>query len=89
MTLLYGAPINMVTQFQVQYATSIYAYTMVSLELKIQTKKFARKNFQFLSWRRNQEDCDNDSVISDAGVADNAAFEYIMDNRASRIWSTP
>ena len=40
--------------------------------------RFACENFQLSSWHRNQEDGDYDSVINNASVADDAAFELIL-----------
>ena len=70
----------------------LYSYATAALALKVQAEKFARENFQFSSRLSNQEDGDgddDDSVISAASVADNAAFEYVMDDGLSRVWSTP
>ena len=89
MAPLYGAAIDMVTQLQLRYATSLYSYATAALALKVQAERFARENFQFSSRRHNEEDGDDASVVSDASVADDAAFEYVMDNGSSRVWSTP
>ena len=83
MAPLYGAAIDMVTQLQLCYATSLYSYTMAALALKVQAEKFSRENFQFSLWLSNQEDGDGNSVISNESVADAAEFEYVMDNGSS------
>ena len=41
---LYGAAIDMVTQLQLRYATSLYSYASAALALKVQAEKFAREN---------------------------------------------
>ena len=73
-TLFYRTSIAMVTHLQVWYVTSLYAYATGALGLKVRAEKFVCENFQFSSMHHNQEDCDDDSVISDANVAkiDNA-----------------
>ena len=88
LALLYGAAIDMVTQLQLRYATPLYSYAMATVALKVKAKKFPHANFQFSSRCRNQEDGDDNSEISSVSVADDAAFEYVMDNGSSRIWST-
>ena len=89
MALFYGAATDMVTQLQLRYATLLYSYATAALALKVQAENFDRENFQFFSRLSNQEDGDNDnSVISDASVVDDAAFEYVMDNGLSRVCST-
>ena len=84
MAPLYEAAIDMVTQLQLRYATLLYSYAMATLALKVQAEKFSHENFQFSSRLSNQEDGDDDdSVISNASVANDAAFEYIMNNGSS------
>ena len=78
MTLLYGAAIDMVTQLQVRYATSLYAYDTTALVLKVQAEKFAHKNFQFSLPHRNQEDDDDDSVIINVSVANDGSTMYLF-----------
>ena len=61
MAPLYGATIDMGTQLQVQYATSLYAYATATRALKVQ-KKFVHENFQFSLRRHNQEDGDDNAI---------------------------